>query len=558
MLPLSLFSRAGGLCVDQLVINPSAITFFLRTTGATALCPSCDHPSDYIHSRYTRRVLDLPIFDHTVTFRLTARKFFCRNTECSQSVFCERLDDLLSARARTTDRLTQTHRSLGFALGGEAGARMANQLSMPTSPDTLLRRVKDATNQSAPPPRFVGVDDWSLRKGQTYGTILVDLERGRVIDILPGRDGEALKQWLKEHPSVEVISRDRWDAYTQAATEGAPEAQQVADRWHLLKNLREAVERLLERQYGVVKKVLLTANTLPSELSPGSDHVPEPTLPEGVDLTLASQGKAVQESAGEQVRKTKRQQRGELFQRVRELHQQGRSIREIAKELALSRQTVRRFLRSEQLPDWQLTRPRRTQLDSYKDYIDRRWQEGCRNAAELHRELVGQGLQASYDAVRRYLARHLGSARRPGPRVGPLSPTAVPALPSARRLSFEFLRKPEKRKEEEQARLDKLRECASPLREGLDLATEFMELVRQPGKGTLAKWLAKVEESSCGELRSFAAGLRSDEAAVAAGLTLKWSNGPVEGQVNRLKVIKRQMYGRASFQLLRARVLNAG
>src|SRR5262249_30716511 len=147
----------------------------------------------------------------------------CRQPDCLQAIFCERLPGLLRAHARSTTRLSDAHRSIGFALGGEAGSRLAKHLDMPTSPDTLLRRVQQSEYEPSPPLRVIGVDDWALRKGHCYGTILIDLERGRVIDLLPGRDGVALKAWLQDHPGVEVISRDRWASYIEAATEGAPQ-----------------------------------------------------------------------------------------------------------------------------------------------------------------------------------------------------------------------------------------------------------------------------------------------------------------------------------------------
>src|SRR5262249_11552750 len=200
-----------------------------------------------VHSRYTRTVADLPCQDQAVAIRLTARRFRCPSPTCRTAIFCERIPQLLDVHARTTTRLTDIHGLIGLALGGEPGARLAQEMDVPTSPDTLLRRVKAYQGEPLPPPRFVGVDDWAWRKGRRYGTILIDLERGRVIDILEGRDGSALNAWLKEHPGVEVITRDRWSAFAAAAHEAAPQAKQVVDRWHLLKNLREAVEGLLER-----------------------------------------------------------------------------------------------------------------------------------------------------------------------------------------------------------------------------------------------------------------------------------------------------------------------
>jgi len=245
-----------GLRLDDLTLTPTLAVALLTSTAPDAPCPRCGTPSDRVHSHYHRIVADLPFSDRPVALRVLVRRFRCVDPACPQGIFCERLPGLLQPHARATDRLTDAHRAVGFALGGEAGARLAAHLDMPTSADTLLRRVKQAPDEPTPPPRYVGVDDWALRKGQQYGTILIDLERGRVIDILPGRDGEALKAWLKGHPQVEVITRDRWAAYAEAATAGAPQAQQVADRWHLLKNLREAVERLLQRREAAVHEAL--------------------------------------------------------------------------------------------------------------------------------------------------------------------------------------------------------------------------------------------------------------------------------------------------------------
>jgi transposase len=426
---------------------------------------------------------------------------------------------------------------------------------MPTSPDTLLRRVKGAAEEPAPAPRYVGVDDWAVRKGQRYGTILIDLERGRVIDILPGRDGAALKAWLKDHPGVEVITRDRWAAYAQAATEGAPQARQVADRWHLLKNLREAVERLLERHSAPIRAALQEAPVAPAA-DPVGDGPSEPASspPPAEQPALPSRPPAPKKQA----RQARHQERVRQYERVKELRAQGQALRQIARATGLSAKSVIRYLRSSRCPDWKTGREVPTQLDRFADHIAGWVGRGGRNAAALYRELVGLGYHGSYDAVRRYLARRVGSTGRPGPRVGVLTLPAAPAPPSARKLSFELIRRPEERETEEQARLDKLHGSEPALREDLDLAGEFVEMVRRRGRLSLAEWLAKVDGSGCAELRSFASGLRLDEAAVVAALTERWSNGPVEGAVNRLKLIKRSMYGRAGWELLRARVRHAG
>jgi hypothetical protein len=275
------FFTTAGLRLDDLVLTPSTAVALLVCTSATAACPRCGSISDHVHSRYRRTIADLPCPDRAVALRLVVRKFRCARPDCPQDIFCERLPGILKAHARSTTRLTDAHRAIGFALGSEAGARLAEHLDMPTSPDTLLRRIKDQASESTEPIRYIGVDDWALRKGQRYGTILIDLERGRVIDILEGRDGEALKAWLKEHPGVEVITRDRWVAYAEAAAEAAPQAKQVADRWHLLKNLREAIERLFEHRYGDVKERL-------QAITPAAPPAPVPESPLPVSVVPAN------------------------------------------------------------------------------------------------------------------------------------------------------------------------------------------------------------------------------------------------------------------------------
>lgn len=443
---------------------------------------------------------------------------------------------------------------------------MAAHLDMPTSPDTLLRRVKAAADEPEPTYRYVGIDDWAIRKGQSYGTILVDLERGCVIDLLPGRDGSALKAWLLEHPGVEVITRDRWPAFARAAAEAAPQARQVADRWHLLKNLREVVERLLTRMHETVCDVLKprpVAVADPLATDKPTPVVSNPTGPSiktmgAPDNSVAADDEPSASSFSRaRARVAKSQQRALRFERVHELRKQGHSIRAIASMMGLSVKCVFRYLHETTCPDWETGQPRSTQLDRFAEFISEWIARGGSNAAELYRDLEQRGYAASYDAVRRYLARRIGTTGRPGPRTIVVKPPVAPP-PSSRKLSFEIVRRPDERNVEQQQRLEALRAGDPALRSGLDLAIGFADLVRRKSTISFAEWLKAVETCGCAELRSFAESLQQDEAAVNAALTEDWSNGPVEGHVNRLKVIKRQMYGRAKMPLLRSRVRQAG
>jgi transposase len=558
MQPLALLPPSVALAVDGVAISDSAVTLFLRTTSETADCPLCGRPSGHVHSRYARHASDLPMQGRQTTLGLTARRFFCKNKECPRAVFCERLPDLVHSRARATTRLTNLQRAIGFALGGEPGACLTEEMGMPTSATTLLRRVKQAASKPVKTPRVLGVDDWAWRKGQRYGTILVDLERGEVIDLLPSRDADALKQWLLEHPGVEVISRDRASAYAQAASEAAPEAVQVADRWHLLKNIREMLERFFERHRGQIKAV---ASQLAQPLAPQCPAAETPETAKAQDeaeaAATAPPSELTPKERQAQARATSAKSRQERFQEARRRHAEGESARLISKEMGLSRGAVRRYLRQDHCPDWRPGQARPNRLDRFRPWIDEQIQNGRRNAVELHQELERRGYDGGYDAVRRYLTRRLAALGKASKRANAATCRQVP-VPSARSLSYDLIRSPDKREAEQQARVNVLAGIDEPFREALARAEELAAMLRKQLSLSLEDWLQKAEGSAIPEVANFAKGIRLDEAAVSAAITLEWSNGPVEGAVNRLKTIKRQMYGRAGFTLLRARVLHAG
>jgi transposase len=530
----------AGLTVTAITITPGLIGIAATATGSAARCPACGAPSDRVHSRYVRTMADLPLRGRRVALRITVRRFRCPNAGCERAIFCERVPGLASTHARSTGPLTESHRAIGFTVGGEAGSRLAEELAMPASPDTLLRRVKSAPEKNDPPPRYVGVDDWAWKKGQRYGTLLVDLERGRVIEILSGRDGKALAEWLRAHPEVEVISRDRWTAYAQAATDAAPQAKQVADRWHLLKNLREAIERLFERNAPAIREKLagpVSPTVVPSTAPRVTETVPPPIPPDASQDDWAA----------------RRCRRAARFDKVLSLRRRAWSQRAIARHLRISINTVRRYLRVEACPDWQPGRPQRPN-QSFA-YLRRRVAQGCHTAAVLYRELKARGWGVSYARVCRLLNRWLAETGQRPVRANAI-PVAPATPPSARKLSYEFVRRSEDRTPKEQAHLQSLH-AVDRVRTPLAVANEFVAMLRKQFPQPLAEWLTKAESSGSPDLCRFAKGLRQDEVAVAAALTETWSNGPVEGHVNRLKTIKRQMYGRGGFQLLRARLRRA-
>lgn len=540
MSPLDLLTSEAGLAVTAIAVTPDLIAIAATTNTPTAHCPCCHRPSDRVHSRYTRTAADLPWQGRRVLLRVTVRRFRCRTAGCERTLFCERLPAVLTPHARTTDRLTEAHRSIGFALGGEAGSRLAARLALPTSPDTLLRRVKAAPLPAYPSPRVLGVDDFAFRKGTTYGTILIDLERGCVVDLLPDRTADTLAAWLRQHPGIQVISRDRASAYAQAATAAAPEATQVADRFHLMMNVRDAAERVLARHTTLIRDTLSLADEAATPPAASSQSTPEPErIPSPRRQAIAG-------------RRDRRHQRCE---QARRMHDEGYSLRAIARALRMSPGTILSYLRTGHVADWRPGRTGPSQLDPFRGHIDRRVGEGCCNARVLHRELRGMGYAGGYDQVRRAIRRRTD---RDG-RSNASGPIRVPVeIPSARRLSFEVIRRPTERGANATQRLDRLRGVGGVVRTAIDLAEQFAAMVRCRSAEALGEWLDRAASSEAPELRGLARSIRQDEAAVRAGLTERWSNGPVEGRIGRLKLIKRSMYGRAGFALLKARVMNTG
>lgn len=534
-----LFPHLAGLRIERTLVLHDVVHVEARRVTKTARWPTCGRRSRRLHSRYTRRITDEPVGERHVVVHLRVRRFLCRNTTCPRRTFAEQAPALAPRSARRSRLLTGTLQHIGVALGGRPGARLSGSLRRPVSRTTLLRLVRRLPLPAVPPVRVLGVDDWARKRGCTYGTILIDQERHTVVDLLPERTATALAVWLQAHPGVEIIARDRAGAYADGARRGAPGATQVADRWHILVNLREALERLLARKHAAVRAAADDILSLPS---PASPLVDDPTLP-----VPATADRTTRAQRDQQERRARRVQRVEA---VRALHEQGISVHQIARTLGIGRNTVRRFLRAEGFPERQPRRPGRTFLTPYEPYLRERWDAGCRNIAILWREVRARGYAGGYSALYAHLVRWRdrdGSLGR--------SPSSSPRRFSVRQATWLLLRDPDELDPVERAYLEALGQRCPEADCAGGLARRFVSLVRDRDQTALTPWVEQVERSDLPELRGFAAGLRRDWAAVTAGLDLPWSSGQTEGQVNRLKLLKRQMYGRASFGFLRHRFL---
>jgi transposase len=544
LLPPSCAVRLTEVTVEQ-----SSVRLQLTATAPTAACPRCTVSSSSIHSRYQRYLTDLPWGTRAVHLQLTVRKFLCRNPTCTRRIFTERLPALVAAYARKTGQLVGALRAIGVALGGNAGAQLAARLRLPTSPSTLLRLVRAAAMPQTPDLQAVGVDEWAWRRGHRYGTILVNLADHRVVDLLPDRSAISVAAWLAQHPTITVVCRDRSDLYADGIRRGAPDAVQVVDRFHLVQNLRQALEVfLIDHRPALRDAAVGTAMVLMPTASP------VPVRPMYRGRRRSPKPAPLREEAA---RPPQHARWAAIYEAVRALRAQGIPIATMARQLGISRPTVYAYLRRDMPPG-----PRRLQrrpsarvLTPYIPYLIRRWRESGADSRQLWREIRALGFAHSARTVCRFITR-LRRASEGGyaPEVH-ASPYTCPQGPSARAVSFVMVCPTAQRSDDAQRYLDQLCQMDVRIARAHGLSQAFLAMVRERRGADLDAWMAETMHSGIEALARFARGLQEDLAAVIAGLTLDWSNGPVEGQITRLKLLKRQGYGRASFALLRQRIL---
>jgi transposase len=529
---------------ETLLFEDHHLTLMATMTAAKAVCPDCHQPSQRIHSGYPRTLADLPWATMPVELRLHVRRFFCDTPVCERTTFAERLPTVAPLYARTTTRLRHSQAATGLALGGSAGARQLARQCMPGSRSTVLRRVRSLPSPASPPPHVVGIDDWAWRKGHRYGTIVVDLERGCPIDVLEDRLAATVADWLRAHPEVQIVARDRAEAYASGIRQGAPEATQVADRFHLFQNLAATLEEVFSPHHRDL--AALHEATRPEPVHLDADAVAVPVAPP------VARPKAQQQMA------QKRARRLATYEQVWALHRQGWSQRAIAAHMGCARLTVQRFLRAVTFPERQRPRHRPSLLAPFTTYLLERWNAGCRNGARLFREIKAQGFRGQATIVGDYVRRMRAAQRRlsPGHASEPATTIVEATTPlTPREATWLVIRREETLDAQEKRQLTALQSQEGELAEAIRLSQDFATLVRQRQPAQLDSWLERATQSTAQALARWATSLRDDYAAVKAGVSLPWSTGPVEGQINRLKMLKRQMFGRANIDLLRLRVL---
>ena len=506
-----------GVVVERRSVVDGVVEISGRVAGAVGRCPECGTSSSSCHSRYVRTLSDLPISGAMVKLRLSVRRFRCKQHACARKTFTEALAPNIGRRhGRRVARCDELVRAVGLALGGRPGSRMMTRLAAPWSKDTLLRAVRREAAAASPAAAatVIGIDDFAWRRGHSYGSIVVDLERRTVIDILPDRQRDTVMAWLKANPQVRIICRDRGPGYGAAAADAAPQARQVADRWHLFENASAAFLAAVRSELPRLRKAL----------SPERPVDPE---------TLSKAERIQWETA-----MTREAVNGQVLA----LALQGVPLKGMARTTGLSRQTIRKIVRGQR---HDIFRTRQSSLDPWIVRLEAEWTGGCRVGAELWRRLRASGFAGSLRVVSEWATR-----RRRDDRLGQSAGPSPSARTIARGLTVE--------RDAGSARIALVNatiETAVPeLIAVRDLIDRFHAMMRSKDADRLEPWIAAAKG---GKLASFAAGVEADRGAIAAAITEPWSSGQVEGKVNRLKLIKRQMYGRANLDLLKARLMAA-
>lgn len=502
--------------VDDIQLG-SELVLHLSRRKKRNVCPYCGQVSRKQHSRYERTIADLPCVKLRITIKLTVRRFRCTNKACAKRTFAERFAGLVLPYARYTERLAALFEQVGLKVGAEPGVDLLKAFSVDVSADKLLSSVHQLKLPEPRCPQQIGIDDFALRKGASYGTLVVDLEQGKPVDLIPSREVDVVSKWLGQQPQVEQVARDRSRAYAQAITKGAPQAIQVMDRWHVLKNLREALEKDIGRHYADMKQVFEAKGLLGKPIP---------------------RSRREREAQALVLEKQRRQ-----YDQVQALNREGVTIVQMAKRLGLSRGLVRTHLRASSPPQAQRNQRRTSPLDPFRSQLETRYREGRMTMTAIWRELIELGYGGSYQPVRRWFHQ-----RRQ------LPATLIGLRISPRHFASLFVKDETKLNKVERLIITTL-DTMPELQQLRAEAIRYREALLHQGAESMRHWLDAVADTPFTSLRYFAIGLEQEWPALEAACSSPLSNGPTEGAVNRLKLIKRQMYGRGSFALLRKRVL---
>ncbi len=507
------FSRLvpAGLSVDGVEDGGADVIIRAHRELARGTCPDCGTWSARVHSRYMRKVDDLPIGGRRVRLIVHAHRYFCDASSCPRWTFAERLDGAVAPKARRTGRLDEIVFCLAIALGGRPAAALAKRIEIKVSNDTLLRAVRRRGQTQPSPPSVIGIDDWAWRRNFRYGTLICDLERRKTIALLPDREPATAEAWLRHWPDIAVIARDRGGAYALAAQRALPNALQVADRWHLMENASAAFLDAVRKSMRPIRAAIGAAAVDPALLT-----------------------------AAERLQYEGYLRREETNASILAMAADGASIKEIRRKTGYSRKLIRAVLRGQRSD---IFRTRQSSLKPWLPWLDEQWAAGRRNGSELWRDLKQRGFRGCLRVVGEWAGRRRRAEK---------AESAVGHAPSARTIARLLTTGRHDLTKAETITVAAIESGVALLAEARDLIAGFQDMIRRKATIELDAWL---DRAKGGLVAAFANGLTKDKAAIAAAIASPWSNGQTEGQICKLKLVKRQMYGRGKIDLLQARVI---
>ncbi|PRA49256.1 ISL3 family transposase [Brucella pituitosa] len=503
----------AGLIARRFDEGDDIITIFAQASADQDCCPSCNAVSDRVHSRYVRKVADLPYSGVKVQLRISARRFVCQTTFCRRKIFAERFDDcILRERSRRTARLDTIVHHLGLALGGRPAAAFAKRLMIPVSNDTLIRTIRRRSAVRHEAINVAGVDDWAFRRNHRYGTIVCDLEKRKIVKLLPDREITTVSSFLAQHPEIKIVSRDRGGGYREAATKALPDAVQVADRWHLMENASAAFLDAVRKSMRAIRAAI-GATVIDPELLTSAEKLQYDSYLRREDMNIA----------------------------ISKLAADGVPIKEIVRRTGHSRGTVRQIIRGHRSD---VFRVRQSTLETYLPVLDELWKSGQQNGAELWRQLKRKGFRGCSRVVGEWATR-----RR---RAENVCDQQLQKVPSARTIARLMTTAQDQLSKADTITIAAIEAGVPALLTARNLIDRFQIMIRKKAEAELDEWICDARNSL---LVAFANGIMKDKAAVGAAISLPWSNGQVEGHINKLKLVKRQMYGRGKIDLLEARLI---
>ena len=526
ILPSNIQLNYNSFYLESGTINCEVACFQIESQ-----CPICKTKSNRIHSKYDRGLVDLPIAGKLSKISLKARKFFCDQVECPRKVFTERFDSEIFPYQRRMARSVNLLEKLGTELGGNRGSNISEYAGIPVSPSTMLRIIrKIEVNPPLSTSGIIGIDDWAFKKGRNYGTVIVDLDQQKIIDLLPNRESTTLAEWLKKYPEITIVSRDRYGPYATGIQTGAPQAKQIADRFHLVKNLTEATKKVLQSNGKILKEAIHLYNDIVNKKQPSVENK------ELIEKDFTANHLNIDKQ--------------NKLEKVKELIEKNLSIQQISKVLQISRGTVRRYAN---LETYQLKREIKnyTNLDKYLIFIQHDSNKN-KTYKQLYEAIVQTGFNGKYSQFCHRMNQNGIMNRQDANKIN--SPGIIKTW-STSRLSLLFYKEPKKEDGREDFEFLNLLFSHFPEMNQLSqFVKEFKNLFQTKQDGKLKNWIKRVSETNCG-LNNFAKNIEKDYEAINNAVIPRYSNGQVEGQVNRIKNIKRMMYGRASFELLRKMIL---